>query len=221
MSRPMLIPVRGEKILRRIAQLVVGLVAFGTGIGLMLRSELGLAPWDVLHQGLARRTGLTVGTWSILVSVAVLFLWLPLRERFGLAALVNAVTVGVTIDVTAALVTPARSWGTATAMLAGGILLTGVGSGLYIGANLGSGPRDGLMTAIARRGPSLRTTRTVLEISVLAAGWLLGGTVGVGTLAFAALIGPLVHLFLPIWTIDTGYPEDSWDHPRRHPTETL
>ncbi|HIE22120.1 MAG TPA: hypothetical protein EYP73_05925 [Acidimicrobiia bacterium] len=217
----MLIPVRGEKILRRIAQLVVGLVAFGTGIGLMLRSELGLAPWDVLHQGLARRTGLTVGTWSILVSVAVLFLWLPLRERFGLAALVNAVTVGVTIDVTAALVTPARSWGTATAMLAGGILLTGVGSGLYIGANLGSGPRDGLMTAIARRGPSLRTTRTVLEISVLAAGWLLGGTVGVGTLAFAALIGPLVHLFLPIWTIDTGYPEDSWDHPRRHPTETL
>jgi uncharacterized membrane protein YczE len=217
----MFIPVRGEKILRRIVQLVVGLVAFGTGIGLMLRSELGLAPWDVLHQGLARRTGLSVGAWSILVSVAVLFLWLPLRERFGLAALVNAVTVGVTIDVTAALVNPARSWGSATAMLAGGILLTGVGSGLYIGANLGSGPRDGLMTAIARRGPSLRTTRTALEISVLAAGWLLGGTVGVGTLAFAALIGPLVHLFLPIWTVDTGYPEDSWHHPRRHPTETL
>jgi uncharacterized membrane protein YczE len=211
----MFIPVRGEKRPRRLLQLFIGLTLFGAGIGLMLRSGLGLAPWDVLHQGLALRTGLTVGTWSILVSVAVLTLWLPLRERFGLGTLLNAAIVGVMIDVTAALVPEAGGLAPATGMTVGGVLLTGIGSGLYIGANLGPGPRDGLMTGITRRGPSLRITRTVLEASVLSAGWLLGGTVGVGTLAFAVLIGPLVQVFLPRWTIETGIPEDAWDHPHR------
>jgi uncharacterized membrane protein YczE len=159
--------------------------------------------------------------WSILVSVAVLLLWLPLNERFGVGTFFNAVIVGVMIDLTSALVPAANTLPAAAAMLVGGVLLTGIGSGLYIGANLGPGPRDGLMTGISRRGPSLRSTRTVMEASVLAAGWLLGGTVGVGTVAFAVAIGPLVQVFLPRWTIDTGHPEDSWEQPRRQSRETL
>ncbi len=210
----MFIPVRGEKIPRRLLQMVTGLAAFGGGIGLMLRSDLGLPPWDVLHQGLANQTGLTVGIWSIFVSMAVLVLWLPLRERYGVATLVNAVLVGLMIDLTARQVPEAVNLAYAVGLLVGGILLTGIGSGLYIGASLGPGPRDGLMTAIARRGPSLSRTRTAIEVSALLAGWLLGGTVGVGTLAFAVAIGPLVQIFLPRWTIDTGHPEDAWDHPR-------
>jgi uncharacterized membrane protein YczE len=194
---------------------VVGLVLFGIGIGLMLRSELGLPPWDVLHQGLAVRFGLTVGIWSILISVLVLFLWLPFRERYGIGTLLNAVIIGVVIDVTAAFVgRPGNIW-IAIGMLVTGILVIGLASGLYIGANLGPGPRDGLMTAIARRGLSIRLTRVAIEVLVLVTGILLGGTFGVGTVAFALLIGPIVQFFLPRWTIDTGHPEDAWDHPAR------
>lgn len=211
----MYIPVRGRNTRRRIIQLLVGLTLFGVGIGLMLRSGLGLPPWDVLHQGLTEQFGLTVGVWSIIVSFAVLTLWLPLRERYGVGTLLNAVIIGAVIDVTVLLIPePIGVW-LDSLMLAGGILAIGLASGLYIGANLGPGPRDGLMTAIARRGPSIRTTRWGLEIVVLVTGILMGGTFGVGTIAFAVVIGPLVQFFLPRWSIDTGHPEDAWDHPAR------
>jgi len=211
----MYIPVRGRNTRRRLIQLLVGLTLFGVGIGLMLRSGLGLPPWDVLHQGLTEQFGLTVGVWSIIVSFAVLTLWLPLRERYGLGTLLNAVIIGAVIDVTVLLIPePINVW-LDSLMLAGGILAIGLASGLYIGANLGPGPRDGLMTAVARRGPSIRTTRWGLEIVVLITGILMGGTFGVGTIAFAVFIGPLVQFFLPRWSIDTGHPEDAWDHPAR------
>jgi uncharacterized membrane protein YczE len=211
----MFIPVSGRNLRRRLVQLNVGLVMFGVGIALMLRSELGLPPWDVLHQGLAEQFGLSVGMWSIVVSFVVLLLWLPLRERYGIGTVLNAIIIGVVIDV-ASLVSPQpESTVIDTVMLVGGILLIGLASGMYIGANLGPGPRDGLMTAVARRGPSIRATRWGLEIVVLITGILLGGTFGVGTIAFALFIGPIVQFFLPRWSIDTGRPEDAWDHPAR------
>jgi uncharacterized membrane protein YczE len=211
----MFIPVSGQNLSRRLVQLVVGLVLFGVGIGMMLQSDWGLPPWDVLHQGLAEQFGLSVGIWSILISFVVLIAWLPLHERYGIGTLLNALIIGVVIDV-AALVFPAPAglfW--RIVMNLGGIVLIGLASGMYIGANLGPGPRDGLMTAIARRGPSIRVTRWAIEILVLITGILLGGTFGPGTVAFALLIGPIVQWFLPRWSIDTGRPEDAWDHPAR------
>lgn len=207
------IPIRGKNLPRRMIQLNAGLVLFGVGIGLMLQSGLGVPPWDVLHQGLSIHFGLTVGLWSVIVSFVVLILWLPLKERFGIGTILNAIIVGLMIDVTAASVPMAEHALTAWVMLAAGIALMGLASGLYIGANLGPGPRDGLMTAIARRGPSIRLTRSILELVVLICGWLLGGTFGIGTLAFVFSIGPLVQFFLPRLTVTTGRAEDSWDHP--------
>ncbi len=207
-----LIPVTGERLTRRILQLIIGLVLFGVGIGLMLQSGLGVPPWDVLHQGLARRFGLTVGLWSIIVSVFVLLLWLPLRQPYGLGTLLNAIIIGVIIDLTAAVIPAAGVTGVAWSMLLGGVVLIGIASGLYIGANLGPGPRDGLMTGIARRGPSIRLTRAVIEISVLTLGAILGGTFGVGTIIFALAIGPLVQYFLPRWDISPHPSTDVWEH---------
>ncbi|HEX6301859.1 MAG TPA: hypothetical protein VF148_15475 [Acidimicrobiia bacterium] len=211
----MFIPVSGRNLRRRIVQLNLGLVVFGVGIALMLQSGLGLPPWDVLHQGLTEEFGLTVGIWSIIVSFVVLTLWLPLRERYGIGTLLNAIIIGVVIDLASLVIPEPDSVVLEVVMLAGGILLIGLASGMYIGANLGPGPRDGLMTAVARRGPSIRATRWGLEVVVLITGILLGGTFGVGTIAFALLIGPIVQFFLPRWSIDTGRPEDAWDHPAR------
>ncbi len=211
----MFIPVRGENLARRFSQLIAGLVIFGLGIAMMLRSDLGLPPWDVLHQGLAEQFGLSVGVWSIIISVAVLVLWLPLRERYGIGTVLNAIIIGVVIDVGALVIPAPESVWWEILLSAGGIFLIGLASGMYIGANLGPGPRDGLMTAIARRGLSIRATRWGLEIAVLITGILLGGTFGMGTIAYAVLIGPIVHFFLPRWSIDTGRPEDAWDHPAR------
>ena len=206
LNRPMtvgslLIPVSGPRLPRRLVQLAVGLVLFGVGIAMMLRSELGVPPWDVLHQGLADRFGATVGTWSILVSILVLVVWIPLREPYGVGTLANAVVIGVVIDLgTAVIPTPAETPGK-LALVAAGIVTIGVATGLYIGARLGPGPRDGLMTGIARRGPSLRVTRTAIEVSVLTTGWALGGTFGIGTVAFALGIGPIVQVTLPLLTV--------------------
>jgi uncharacterized membrane protein YczE len=213
--RRVFIPIGGKKLPRRLVQLIVGETFFGIGIGLMLQSGLGLSPWDVLHQGLTVQFGLTVGIWSILSSFVVLLFWLPLRERYGIGTLLNAIIIGVMIDVTAGLVPEAANTWWAVSMMVSGILLVAITSGMYIGANLGPGPRDGLMTAIARRGPSIRLTRVIMEITVLVIGVLLGGTFGIGTILYALLMGPLVQFFLPRWTIDTGRPEDSWDHPAR------
>lgn len=196
-ARQLLVPIRGPRLSRRMTHLLVGLILFGTGIGLMLQSRLGVPPWDVLHQGLATRFGLTVGLWSIIVSAVVLVGWLPLRERYGVGTLLNAIIIGVVIDLSTLVIPQPAVMGWRVLMLAAGILMIGFASGLYIGADLGPGPRDGLMTGIASRGPSIRLTRTVIEITVLAVGWLLGGTFGIGTVAFALLMGPIVQYFLP------------------------
>lgn len=211
----MFIPVSGLNLRRRLIQLNIGLVLFGVGIAMMLQSDQGLPPWDVLHQGLATQFGLTVGIWSIIVSVIVLAAWIPLRERYGIGTVLNAIIIGVVIDVAALIVPSPDQIALQLSMNLAGIVLIGLASGMYIGANLGPGPRDGLMTAIARRGLSIRATRWGIEIVVLVVGILMGGTFGVGTVAFALFIGPIVQFFLPRWSIDTGRPEDAWDHPAR------
>ena len=196
-TRTLLIPLRGPRLSLRMVNLVVGLILFGLGIGFMLQSGLGVPPWDVLHQGLANRFGLTVGIWSIVVSGIVLVGWLPLKEPYGVGTLLNAVIIGLTIDGSALVLPHADTMLEQIGMLAFGILLIGFGSGLYIGANLGPGPRDGLMTGVARLGPSIRLTRTIIEVAALTIGWMLGGTFGIGTVAFAVFIGPIVQFFLP------------------------
>lgn len=193
----LIIPARGPLLARRLANLMAGLVLFGTGLAMMLNARLGVPPWDVLHQGLYRQFGLTIGTWSIIVSVLVLALWIPLKERFGIGTILNAVVIGVVFDLAALVLPEPESMVWRVVMLAGGIFTVGFASGLYIGANLGPGPRDGLMTGIAKFGPSIRLTRTLLEVAVLVIGYLLGGTFGVGTVAFALFVGPIVQFFLP------------------------
>jgi uncharacterized membrane protein YczE len=187
---------------RRLAQLLVGLVMYGVSLALVLRAGLGLAPWDVLHQGLAERTGATVGQMVIAVSFVVLLAWIPLRQRPGFGTLANAVLVGVFVDLTMAVLDDVHGLGRRVALLVVGILLNGLATALYIGASLGPGSRDGLMTGLVRRtGRSVRLVRTCLEVVVLAVGFLLGGTVGIGTLAYAVAIGPIAHALLPLFTI--------------------
>ena len=200
---PRSLPDKRNTVTRRLVQLGIGLVLFGVGIALMLDSGLGVPPWDVLHQGLAVRFGLTVGIWSIIVSAVVLLFWIPLQERIGIGTVANVIIIGLMIDAAAAVIPEPGTTLIAWVMLLGGVLLIGLASGLYIGANFGPGPRDGLMTGIAKRGHSIRLTRTLIEVTVLAIGWALGGTFGWGTVIFAVLIGPLVHFFLPRLTIST------------------
>lgn len=196
----LLVPTAAE-LRRRLPRLLVGLVLCGLGIAGMVAADLGLGPWDVLHQGLSRRTGIPIGTMGILVGVLVLAAWIPLRERPGLGTVLNVLIIGVVIDLTLlVLATPAGLPGR-VALLIVGILLFGVGSGFYIGAGLGAGPRDGVMTGLARRGWPVGVARAAIEVTVLTAGWMLGGTVGVGTVLFAAGIGPLVQLALALLTI--------------------
>jgi uncharacterized membrane protein YczE len=175
---------------------VLGLACFGVGIGLMVRADLGLGPWDVLHQGLAERTGTSIGVVTILTGLIVLLLWIPLRERPGLGTVLNVLLIGVVVDVTLAVVdTPDAMW-QRVALLVVGVYVFGPGSGWYIGAGLGPGPRDGLMTGIARRGHSVRVVRTGIELAALAIGAALGGSVGIGTVLFAITVGPNVHWHL-------------------------
>lgn len=181
---------------RRIAQLLPGLVACGVGLALLVLANLGLGPWEALHQGLSERTGIPIGTVGILVGLLVLLGWIPLRQRPGIGTLCNVVLIGLVIDATLALSPEPEALVPRVACLAAGMVLMGLGSGLYIGAGLGPGPRDGLMTGLAARGHSLRLARTVIELAALGAGWLLGGSVGVGTVVFALGIGPLVQVFL-------------------------
>lgn len=197
-----MLPLPTQRFARRLGQLLPGLACFGVGIALMVRADLGLSPWQVFHQGVAENVGLEIGTVVIVTGVVVLLAWIPLRERFGLGTLLNVALIGNVVNVTLRLL-PAE-FGTVTTrvlVMAAGIMLIGLGSGLYIGAGMGPGPRDGLMTGLARRGPSIRAVRTGLEVSVLGVGWLLGGTVGAGTVAFALSIGPLVGFFLPRLTV--------------------
>ncbi|MGH2827696.1 MAG: YczE/YyaS/YitT family protein [Actinomycetota bacterium] len=191
-------PDRGiANLILRLVQLFVGLIVFGASLALMVRAELGLGPWDVLHQGIAERTVLQIGWVIIAVSVAVLLLWIPLRQRPGFGTVANAIVVGLAVDATLVVLSTPRSLALRAILLVAGIVANGVATGLYIGAGLGPGPRDGLMTGLALRGYSIRWARTVIEVSVLGLGWVLGGTVGIGTILFAVTIGPLAHYFIP------------------------
>ena len=181
---------------RRLVSLYFGLTLFGTGVALMVRANLGLDPWDVFHQGLARQFGVSLGAVVIGVAAVVMLAWIPLRERPGLGTLSNVVLVGLVIDAASALLPHPQPWLARAAFLGAGIVAIAVATALYIGAGFGPGPRDGLMTGLARRGLSIRVVRTAIELSVLALGWLLGGTVGIGTVAYAVSIGPLVQLFM-------------------------
>ena len=185
----------------RLANLYVGLVLFGLSIALMISAHLGLAPWDVFHYGLALQTGLPIGIVVNIVGAAVLLLWLPLRQRPGVGTVSNVIVVGLAADAGLALLPQPASLAPRAVFLILGVLLNGVATGLYIGARLGPGPRDGLMTGIARRGHSVRVVRTSIELVVLAVGWLLGGTIGVGTVLYALGIGPLAHFFIPRLTV--------------------
>ncbi len=188
--------------LRRLVQLFAGLLLFGLSASMLLLAGLGVDPWDVLHQGLSRTLGLGVGTWAILVSAAVLTLWIPLRQRPGVGTIANAILVGVVIDVVLGAVRPPHDLPMRVGVLVAGVLLNGFATGLYIGAGLGPGPRDGLMTGLAGRGHPIRVVRTGIELTVLVLGWLLGGTVGVGTVLYALSIGPLAHVLIPALAID-------------------
>jgi uncharacterized membrane protein YczE len=191
----LVLPPRTE-LRRRLPRLLPGLVSCGVGLALMVLADLGLGPWEAFHQGVSERTGIPIGTTGILVGFAVLLGWIPLRQRPGIGTVCNVVLIGLVIDATLAAAPDPHGLPLRAALLTAGIVLMGVGSGLYIGAGLGPGPRDGLMTGLAERGHSIRLARTAIELSALLAGWALGGTVGVGTLAFAVGIGPLVQLFL-------------------------
>lgn len=195
-----------DRPIERLARCVIGLLVCGAGLTLIIHGDLGLAPWDVFHQGVSDRTGVPIGTVIVLVGLAVLLLWIPLRVRPGIGTFLNAVLIGVTVDVLDPRLPAPDQVPVQAAFMVGGVVLFGLGTGIYIGAGLGAGPRDGLMTGIARRGVSIRLARTLIEIAVLVAGVLLGGSIGIGTAVFALGIGPLVHLFLPMLEMDTDAP---------------
>jgi uncharacterized membrane protein YczE len=186
----------------RVPRLVAGLVLCGLGIAFMVAADLGLAPWSVLDQGISEHTGIPIGTVSIIVGALVLAAWIPLRERPGLGTVLNVLLIGTTIDLALLVLDTPDSLAGRLGYLAIGVFLWGPGTGLYIGAGLGPGPRDGLMTGLAARGVgSIRLVRTGIELTALAVGMALGGSVGLGTLAFAFTIGPNVQLFLPRLTL--------------------
>jgi uncharacterized membrane protein YczE len=185
--------------LRRLPQLVGGLALYGVSMALMIRGGLGLDPWDVLHDALSRRTGLTFGTVTAIVGALVLLCWIPLRQRPGVGTVANIVLVALAVDATLAVVGQADAMALRIGLMVAGVVLNGLATAAYIGVRLGPGPRDGLMTGLAARtGVSIRVIRTGIELTVLAAGWLLGGTVGVGTVMYALAIGPLTQAFLPL-----------------------
>ncbi|MBY0286146.1 MAG: hypothetical protein K2X52_03225 [Mycobacteriaceae bacterium] len=179
--------------------LLVGLAGYGFSMAMMVRSELGLDPWDVFHQGLAVHTGMTIGIASGVVGVAVLLAWVPLRNRPGIGTIANVIVIAVTVDLGLLLMEAPTSTPARIAMMVGAVVLNAFSTVLYVGAGLGPGPRDGLMTGlVVRTGLSVRLVRTSIEATVLAIGWLLGGTVGVGTVLYAFAIGPLVQFFVRI-----------------------
>jgi uncharacterized membrane protein YczE len=188
---------------RRLIQLYAGLVLFGVSMAFLIHARLGLDSWDVLHQGLAEQTGLRFGWIVIAVGALVLLLWVPLHQRPGIGTVSNVIVIGLAVDVALDVVPAPGQLAARWALLAAGILVNGVATGLYIGAGLGPGPRDGLMTGLAARGYSIRLARTAIEVAVLGLGWLLGGTVGIGTVLYALAIGPLAHYFIPRLTVRT------------------
>lgn len=199
---------RAGRLARRLPQLYVGLFLYGVSLAMMVRGALGLAPWDVLHSGFIRHVPMTLGQAVVLFSFVVLLLWIPLREMPGLGTISNAVVVGLSADATLAVLERPDALALRLGLMVGGVVLCGLASALYIGAQLGRGPRDGLITGLARRtGLSLRLVRTGLEVAVVVIGLVLGGVLGVGTVVYALAIGPLTQLMLPWFTVDVMAPD--------------
>ena len=195
---------------RRIIQLLVGLFFYGIAIALMVRAGIGVSPWDVLTQGLAHQTGLPFGLLTNLIGIAVLLLWIPIRQKPGVGTVLNVLLIGPSAQLGLWLIPQQTVPAVQVLVFAGGLALLAVATGLYIGARLGPGPRDGLMTGLHRRtGWKIWIVRTLIEVTVLSIGWILGGQVGIGTLAFALLIGPMVNVTLPLLTVPGGAPTAS------------
>lgn len=192
------------EIRRRLPRLVGGLVLCGAAFGLIVQAELGLDPWDVLHEGLSDHLDLPIGLISTMVGFVVLIGWIPLKERIGIGTILNALIIGTVMDLVMPHLPEPDGTAVRWSMLVAGLVLIGPGIGLYIGARLGPGPRDGIMTGIAQRGPSIRAVRTGIELVALAVGWLLGGTVGIGTVLFAITVGPNAQFCLE--RLDLGHP---------------
>jgi uncharacterized membrane protein YczE len=196
---------RAGRLPRRIAQLMVGLVLYGLSMAMLIRGGLGLDPWDVFHFGVADRLPVSFGTVVILTGLGVLLLWVPLRQAPGLGTVANAVVIGLATDAALAVLAAPEAMAGRVGLMVGGIVLNGLATALYIGSQLGPGPRDGLMTGLVRRtGWSIRAVRTSIEVTVVAVGWALGGVVGVGTVLYALAIGPLVQLMLPVFIVRLG-----------------
>ncbi|OKJ71482.1 membrane protein YczE [Streptomyces sp. CB02460] len=202
---------------RRLVQLYAGLALYGASSALLVVADLGLEPWGVLHQGLAERTGISIGVVSIIIGAIVLLLWIPLRQRPGLGTVSNVFAVGIAMDGTLALVPEVHGLVARAGVMAAGIVLNGVATGLYISARFGPGPRDGLMTGLHRRtGRSIRLVRTAIEIAVVVTGFLLGGSLGIGTVLYALAIGPLAQVFLRVFAIPgESAPSTGTPAPRR------
>ncbi len=210
---------RAGRLARRLPQLYVGLFLYGVSLALMVRGALGLAPWDVLHSGFIRHVPMTLGQAVVLFSFVVLVLWIPLREMPGLGTISNALVVGLSADLTLAVLSQPDAIAARIALMLGGVVLCGLASALYIGAQLGRGPRDGLMTGLSRRtGLSLRLVRTGLEVAVVVIGLLLGGVLGLGTVVYALAIGSLTQLMLPWLTVDVMAPDRAVPHPAESET---
>lgn len=190
-------PIFTDRLPERITRCVIGLALFGIGISLIINAKIGVPPWDVFHQGAAERVDRSIGTVIIATGAGLMLLWIPLRQKPGLGTVLNAIEIGLVANVAIDRLPQPDSVLAQVPMMLSGIVVTAIGSGLYIGSGLGPGPRDGLMTGLAARGIPLRIARTGIEVTVLVVGWFLGGQVGVGTVAFALLIGPLVQAFLP------------------------
>ena len=186
----------------KLARCITGLAFFGFGIALFLRANLGLAPWDIFHKGLSKKLDISIGLVIVGVGLLLLLLWIPLRQRPGVGTILNALEIGFVVNLTKPLVGEPDQLVVRTLMVIAGVLLIALGSALYIGAGLGSGPRDGLMLGLSKRSIagrpiSIRLARTVIELTVMVAGLFLGGSIGVGTLIFMFGIGPLVQQILP------------------------
>jgi len=197
---------------RRLVQLYAGLLLYGFSIALMVRSDLGLAPWDVLHSGLTKWFPIDIGQALVLVSFVVMLAWIPLREMPGIGTISNALVIGLSTDVFLALLAAPGTLWLRVVLLLSGVVLQGAATAAYIGAELGRGPRDGLMTGLARRtGRSLRLVRTYMELSVVALGLLLGGVAGLGTIVYALSIGPLSQALLPPFLVRSSEPVEVSD----------
>ncbi|MDQ0989737.1 YitT family protein [Streptomyces sp. V3I7] len=204
-AEPFTDPSKRSHLARRLIQLYVGLVLYGASTALFVEAGLGLEPWGVLHQGLAKLTGLSMGLVLTIVGALVLLLWVPLRQRPGLGTVSNVLVIGFAMDMCLTVLPDVHTLAVRIPVLVAGIVLNGMATGLYIAASFGPGPRDGLMTGLHQRtGRSIRLIRTVLEATVVATGFALGGTVGVGTVLYALCIGPLAQFFLRVFALPSA-----------------